>query len=111
MDLSNCKGFPSESHNKNLLPLQIIRISGLDPAFPQYYPAIGGAKAISDKDAVLVDIIHTDKGRYGTPFATGTVDFWPNGGDRIQPGCPDGIFVPLSDKGYDISIVRDAKLI
>lgn len=78
--------------------ITLERITGLDPAFPQYYPAIGGAKAISEKDAVLVDIIHTDEGRYGTPFSTGTVDFWPNGGDRIQPGCPTGIHIPLSDK-------------
>lgn len=71
----------------------------MDPAFPQYYPAIGGTKAISKNDAILVDIIHTDAGGYGTPLSTGTVDFWPNGGNRIQPGCPDGIVVPLSEKG------------
>lgn len=78
------------------------RISGLDPAFPQYYPSIRAAKAISETDAVLVDIIHTDKGQYGTIFSTGTVDFWPNGGGRTQPGCPKGtlgIHIPLSDEG------------
>ncbi|XP_037037164.1 phospholipase A1 member A-like [Bradysia coprophila] len=78
--------------------IKLERITGLDPAFPQYYPSIGGAKAISDEDAVLVDIIHTDKGRYGTLFSTGTVDFWPNEGGRIQPGCPNGIHIPLSDR-------------
>lgn len=71
----------------------------MDPAFPQYYPAIGGAQAISANDALLVDIIHTDSGRYGAPLSTGKIDFWPNGGHRIQPDCPDGIFIPLSDKG------------
>lgn len=71
----------------------------MDPALPQYYPVILAADAISERDAVLVDIIHTDKGRYGTSYSTGTIDFWPNGGGRIQPGCPPGIHIPLSDRG------------
>lgn len=36
----------------------------------------------------MVDIIHTDAGIYGQPIATGTVDFWPNDGKTLQPGCP-----------------------
>jgi len=36
-----------------------------------------------------VDIIHTDCGVYGVAKNTGTVDFFPNGGKRIQPGCPE----------------------
>lgn len=34
-----------------------------------------------------VDVIHTDAGILGAGVATGSVDFWPNGG-TIQPGCP-----------------------
>jgi len=36
----------------------------------------------------MVDIIHTDYGYYGVNKYTGTVDFFPNNGSRIQPGCP-----------------------
>lgn len=99
MDVSNCRGIFIQLSDSSL-SLDYFRITGLDPAFPQYYPiSIGGTKAISANDAVLVDIIHTDEGRYGTPFSTGTVDFWPNEGKRTQPGCPPGLHIPLSDKG------------
>ena len=33
-------------------------------------------------------MIHTETGTYGTPFSTGTVDFWVNGLSLNQPGCP-----------------------
>ena len=34
----------------------------------------------------MVDVIHTKAGTLGADEATGTVDFWPNGGHE-QPGC------------------------
>ncbi|XP_034246866.1 pancreatic triacylglycerol lipase-like [Thrips palmi] len=34
-----------------------------------------------------VDVIHTDSGVFGSDRNEGTVDFWPNGGRRTQPGC------------------------
>lgn len=55
--------------------------------------------SISATDAVFVDVIHTDAGFLGAPMATGTVDFWPNGGSRRQFGCPHGIFPPFSENG------------
>lgn len=66
---------------------KIKRITGLDPAFPLFYPGwlVGH---ISENDAELVDVMHTDGIIYGTPFQTGTVDFYPNGGSIFQPGCP-----------------------
>lgn len=78
---------------------------GLDPAGPLYYFT---QPHLSTSDARFVDIIHTDCGFYGNAMNTGTVDFFPNGGKRIQPGCQshpkffskDGIFSlsELADK-------------
>ncbi|XP_050355209.1 phospholipase A1 member A-like [Nymphalis io] len=65
----------------------VPRLTGLDPAYPGFYPAID-TPPIGSKDAVFVDIIHTDSGKYGTPFSTGHADFWPNDGKSTQPGCP-----------------------
>lgn len=75
---------------------KLKRISALDPAFPPFYPAIG-VKALGPKDADLVDVIHTDAWLYGAPFTTGTVDFWPNGGKTLQPGCPKRNYKMLTD--------------
>ncbi|XP_012283456.1 pancreatic triacylglycerol lipase isoform X2 [Orussus abietinus] len=63
----------------------IPRITGLDPAGPFYNLVIPHLEA---GDADFVDIIHTDAGIYGTRLVTGSVDFFPNGGVRVQPGCP-----------------------
>ncbi|XP_011695073.1 PREDICTED: phospholipase A1 member A [Wasmannia auropunctata] len=65
---------------------QVPRITGLDPAGP-FFNFIQPRLSLSD--ARFVDIIHTDSGFYGIAMTTGTVDFFPNGGKRIQPGCPE----------------------
>lgn len=78
--------------------ISYFRITALDPAFPPFYPAIT-TKAISKHDAVMVDVIHTDAGLYGAPKSTGTVDFWPNGGTTLQPGCPKRNYRMLTDIG------------
>jgi hypothetical protein len=75
-----------------------FRISALDPAFPGFYPGILGTH-LSQSDADLVDVIHTDAWLYGAPATTGTVDFWPNSGHTLQPGAPKRNYVPLSDNG------------
>lgn len=59
--------------------MKLKRLSALDPAFPSFY-IIELAKPLSANDAEFVDVIHTSAWSYGTPFRTGTVDFWPNGG-------------------------------
>lgn len=64
------------------------RITGLDPADSDWYDN-GPYEPISKTDAIFVDIIHTDSGMNGAPHSTGTIDFWPNGGVRSQPGCPN----------------------
>ncbi|XP_015108334.1 pancreatic triacylglycerol lipase isoform X2 [Diachasma alloeum] len=58
---------------------------GLDPAGPLFNFF---NERISSTDAQFVDIIHTDAGFYGLARPTGSVDFWPNRGTRVQPGCP-----------------------
>ncbi|KAK9295426.1 hypothetical protein QLX08_010258 [Tetragonisca angustula] len=63
----------------------ISRITGLDPAFPLFYPS---ACHIRSTDAEAVVILHTDGGFYGAAINTGTVDFYANKGISVQPGCP-----------------------
>ncbi|KAL2720337.1 lipase member H-B-like isoform X4 [Vespula squamosa] len=67
---------------------------GLDPAGPIFNFL---KSHLSSTDARFVDIIHTDYGLYGT-LRTGIVDFFPNGGHRLQPDCPQGSpFLSLGD--------------
>lgn len=68
---------------------ELPRITGLDPAGPFFYLIMD---PLSAKHARFVDIIHTDAGSLGIAETTGTVDFFPNGGHRIQPGCPIQFF-------------------
>jgi hypothetical protein len=42
---------------------------------------------ISAGDAKFVDVIHTDSGFFGIPWPVGHVDFYPNQGYALQPGC------------------------
>lgn len=79
------------SNQRYILP----RITGLDPANRGWYNN-GSYVPISKSDGVFVDIIHTDSGQGGAPRSTGTIDFWPNGGVRIQPGCP---IIPTNPDG------------
>lgn len=55
----------------------------------------------------MVDVIHTDAGLYGAPRSTGTVDFWPNSGKTLQPGCPKRDYKLLTDIGK----IRDRILV
>lgn len=57
------------------------RITGLDPAFI-------GSDSLQSRYARFVDIIHTDPNGFGTRNNYGHVDFWPNHGHMVQPGCP-----------------------
>ncbi|XP_018395552.1 PREDICTED: lipase member H-like [Cyphomyrmex costatus] len=72
---------------------KIPRITGLDPANPLFY--LPGCY-LTSKDAEWLDVIHTDKGGYGTPTSMGTADYYVNGGTRPQPGC-QFLGVPLSN--------------
>ncbi|XP_031829060.1 lipase member H-A-like isoform X1 [Nomia melanderi] len=70
------------------------RITGLDPAGPLYF-----SNYLNASMAQFVDIIHTDAGAYGSIYDSGTVNFKPNFGHRVQPGCPL-LVLPLSQGDY-----------
>ncbi|KAL8590472.1 hypothetical protein ACOMHN_011685 [Nucella lapillus] len=78
-------------HAGRTLRGKISRISGLDPADPNfsYQPP---EVRLDPSDARWVDVIHTDGapyttyGGYGTLQPMGHIDFYPNGG-KNQPGC------------------------
>lgn len=77
----------------------LYSIVGLDPAGPLYDGPIKTQKELSKTDAVFVLIVHSDAGIFGYPTSTGTVDFWPNGGRSLQPGC-DSISPPGNGMKY-----------
>lgn len=65
---------------------QVGRITGLDAAYPLYMNT-GSEGHLAKSDAMFVDVIHTDGGNFGFPNPLGHVDFYPNGGKPVQPGC------------------------
>ncbi|XP_040077185.1 pancreatic triacylglycerol lipase isoform X2 [Ixodes scapularis] len=80
-------------HFKNDTGLLVGRITGLDPAAPYFE---GHNVHLSNTDAEFVDVIHTSAGKnhyslrngdLGFRSPIGHVDFYPNGGTRVQPGC------------------------
>lgn len=80
------------------------RITGLDPAIPSLFEPVKFVP-LNSKDAVFVDVIHTDAGLYGSTGSSGTVDFWPNGGTTLQPGCPKRYYIPLTANGISVFLM------
>ena len=72
---------------------KIGRITGLDPAGPNFYDKPSNGR-LSVASAALVDSIHTDGDsdglHYGIGKVIGHVDFFPNGAKK-QPGCPTAV--------------------
>ncbi|XP_018580014.1 phospholipase A1-like [Anoplophora glabripennis] len=64
---------------------KLPRIIALDPAGPLFVQRPYD-KRLNKHDAEVVEVIHTDGGTFGFEDATGTIDFFPNGGNS-QPGC------------------------
>ncbi|XP_041975189.1 pancreatic lipase-related protein 2-like isoform X2 [Aricia agestis] len=60
------------------------RITGLDPAGPQWG---GNSNALNRFSGVHVESIHTDGGLLGIMDPISDADFYPNGGRNPQPGC------------------------
>lgn len=66
--------------------MSVGRITGLDPALP-LFSLVDEEDRLSKDDADLVVAVHTDGGFAGFMDAVGDIDFYPNGGTPIQPGC------------------------
>lgn len=64
---------------------KLPRIIALDPAGPLFIQRPDD-KRLNKNDAQVVHVIHSDGGTFGFKDATGTIDFFPNGGNS-QPGC------------------------
>ncbi|CAL7933293.1 unnamed protein product [Xylocopa violacea] len=80
---------------KTLAPRKVGRITGLDAAYPLYMNT-GTDGHLAKTDAMFVDVIHTDGGHFGFPEPLGHVDFYPNGGRPVQPGCSWGNVIRMS---------------
>lgn len=65
---------------------KIHRITGLDPAGP-VFATLPTSQRLSKDDADIVVVVHSDGGALGLYRTSGTIDFYPNGGMPIQPGC------------------------
>ncbi|XP_056633142.1 probable phospholipase A1 magnifin [Diorhabda sublineata] len=91
--------------------LKIPRITGLDPALPEF-SLKDPSKRLSKESAEYVDVIHTDAGVFGFPLALGHADFFPNGGRALQPGCQPSYLVKqrIVDQVVACSHIRAWKL-
>ena len=63
------------------------RVTGLDPALPGFHLLQTDKGRLSPDDAKFVDIIHSCGGVLGYMQPLGQIDFYPNAGVAVQPGC------------------------
>ncbi|KAK2578055.1 hypothetical protein KPH14_008470 [Odynerus spinipes] len=63
------------------------RITGFDPALPGFHVLASDKTRLDSKDAIFVDVIHSCGGILGYLQPLGKVDFYPNAGTAVQPGC------------------------
>lgn len=78
-------GFAGQAF-QHLSSVSIGRITALDAALP-LFADVGDEERLSKDDAELVVAIHTDGGVNGFLNPIGDIDFFPNGGKRVQPAC------------------------
>ncbi|XP_035723151.1 pancreatic triacylglycerol lipase-like [Vespa mandarinia] len=63
------------------------RITGLDPALPGFHMLASNKTRLDLTDAIFVDVIHSCGGILGYLEPLGKIDFYPNAGTAVQPGC------------------------
>ncbi|XP_043498851.1 pancreatic triacylglycerol lipase-like [Polistes fuscatus] len=63
------------------------RITGFDPALPGFHLFASDKTRLDLTDATFVDVIHSCGGILGYLQPVGKVDFYPNAGTAVQPGC------------------------
>lgn len=84
---------------------KLNRVTLLDPAAPMFEFSVLGNMvtlfAINKDDAKFMDVVHTDAGHYGIKSPVGHIDFYPNGGTRVQPEC-----IAKKDGQYILSNLR-----
>lgn len=71
----------------NVTGKKLGRITALDAASPIFELVYGEEGRLDKGDAEFVDAVHSDGGVLGFKSSIGTVDFFPNGGSAVQPGC------------------------
>lgn len=77
---------------QNTLNESIPRITALDAAGPLFEEVwVTEDERLNPNDADLVVAIHTDGGQAGYSSDIGDIDFYPNGGTALQPGCLEEI--------------------
>lgn len=80
-------GFTSQNI-KHKTGKTVRRITGLDPAGPGFRDFhLKDDDKLTQNDAEIVDVFHTDGGVLGIYPPLGTLDVYINGGIRIQPDC------------------------
>lgn len=82
-------GFAGKTVNaENNSTSKIKQITGLDPARNAFEnDTVRPEDRLYKDDAQVVVALHTDGGKVGYLAPLGTVDFFPDGGSAIQPGC------------------------
>lgn len=63
------------------------RVTGLDPALPGVHMLTTEDNRLDPNDATFVDVVHSCGGILGFLQPLGHVDFYPNAGTAVQPGC------------------------
>lgn len=76
---------------QDALGAKVAKLTGMDAADVEYDgpPELDG---VHRDDAGVVLIIHTDDSGMGRNGSRGSVDFYANGGLRVQPGCSETEF-------------------
>ncbi|XP_065205842.1 endothelial lipase-like [Planococcus citri] len=71
----------------NLGQKRLPRITGLDPAWPLFYPILtSSTQRLGREHADFVDVIHTNSGGFGVVYSLAHYDIYANDG-TYQPGC------------------------